>query len=313
MVLERNIGSNTGLELNGPRLDYDILFETPGTYNVHLRMRATIANNVASTPNLNDSVHVGLNGVAVTNASGFGVGVDSPTWEFTNDVLDGLQDVTVTVAEAGIHTLNIWGREDGTELDRIVLTTSATAPSGFGPAESPTLGASPVAGDYDLDFDVDPFDYDVFLESYGSNAAAWADGNQDGVVNASDYAVWREAFAASQLQTSGASDVVETIQGPGSVVGSADSVALAPVIVAGLSANSQTGTNITPHSRPVSGVEAFTVDSALLLVLQEREPGVLEDVDEEVFGAALDELTGATDKAETGTDDDETSLRLLGD
>ncbi len=37
---------------------------------------------------------------------------------------------------AGIHTLNIWAREDGVEIDKVVLEIGGTIPSGFGPARS---------------------------------------------------------------------------------------------------------------------------------------------------------------------------------
>jgi hypothetical protein len=43
---------------------------------------------------------------------------------------------TVDVATTGVHTLTIWGREDGFMCDKIVINTSSTAPSGTGPAES---------------------------------------------------------------------------------------------------------------------------------------------------------------------------------
>jgi hypothetical protein len=44
----------------------------------------------------------------------------------------------INVATAGLHTVNVWMREDGFVLDKIVLSTSSNyAPSGNGPAESP--------------------------------------------------------------------------------------------------------------------------------------------------------------------------------
>jgi hypothetical protein len=55
--------------------------------------------------------------------------------------LSGSLDSGVTFLEinsAGAHTINVWMREDGFRLDRIVLTTdSKYKPSGNGPAESP--------------------------------------------------------------------------------------------------------------------------------------------------------------------------------
>ncbi len=48
---------------------------------------------------------------------------------------------TIVVSTPGIHTINVWMREDGFRLDKIVLTTNANATySGAGPAESPKDG-----------------------------------------------------------------------------------------------------------------------------------------------------------------------------
>ena len=45
----------------------------------------------------------------------------------------------LTVATAGVHTINVWMRESGMVFDKLVLTTAAAyAPSGAGPAESVT-------------------------------------------------------------------------------------------------------------------------------------------------------------------------------
>lgn len=51
-------------------------------------------------------------------------------------------------------------------------------------------------GDYDLDGDVDPHDYLVWLADFGGTGAQNADGNGDGVVDAADYVVWRRALTA---------------------------------------------------------------------------------------------------------------------
>ncbi|MDJ0863901.1 MAG: hypothetical protein QNK18_08435 [Gammaproteobacteria bacterium] len=44
----------------------------------------------------------------------------------------------VNVSSTGPHIVNIWMREDGSTIDKIVPTTSSGyTPSGAGPAESP--------------------------------------------------------------------------------------------------------------------------------------------------------------------------------
>ena len=46
--------------------------------------------------------------------------------------------VRITVGSAGVHVLNLWMREDGATVDRLILTTDASyTPSGNGPPASP--------------------------------------------------------------------------------------------------------------------------------------------------------------------------------
>ena len=64
--------------------------------------------------------------------------------------MDGVV-ATINVTSTGPHTLNVWMREDGLELDKIVLTTDINfTPTGTGPAEG--TGGDP--NNY-LSFEVD--------------------------------------------------------------------------------------------------------------------------------------------------------------
>ncbi len=56
---------------------------------------------------------------------------------------------------------------------------------------------NPLAGDYDIDGDVDADDYSVWKDNFGSTLLLAADGNHDGVVNAADYSVWRNNLGAT--------------------------------------------------------------------------------------------------------------------
>jgi len=50
---------------------------------------------------------------------------------------------TINVATVGLHTLNLWMREDGVVVDRVLLTVNAGfVPDFIGPAES-AFGSSP--------------------------------------------------------------------------------------------------------------------------------------------------------------------------
>ncbi|MEM7809698.1 MAG: hypothetical protein AAF561_16430, partial [Planctomycetota bacterium] len=109
-------GVNTGGEATGPRLDYDIEFANSGTYYVWLRMTAEDFGS--------DSVHVGLNGQSVTTNT-FGVsggGDDVFTWTDASNSIN--RRLTVNVPAAGVHTLNIWMREDGVKVDEIRVARS---------------------------------------------------------------------------------------------------------------------------------------------------------------------------------------------
>ena len=104
-----------------PRLDYAVEFSAPGTYYVWLRAFATL--------NRSNSVHIGLDGRAIRRGKNIHVPV-------TGDyVWSGGPKVPIEVATAGRHTVNLWMREAGTVVDKLVITTDpAYTPQGVGPA-----------------------------------------------------------------------------------------------------------------------------------------------------------------------------------
>ena len=107
-------------------MDYDITFQTAGTYRVYVR-----ANGPTGT---DDSFHAGLNGQSVTSASGYGMGYTG-VWFWANEANED-PFVEIVVPSTGQHTFNIWMREDGVEIDKIVLKVQPGTPSGTGPTES---------------------------------------------------------------------------------------------------------------------------------------------------------------------------------
>ena len=121
-----NTGLNMGLSTDGPAMNYLIDFSTPGTYYVWVRGYGQSGAD--------DSIHVGLNGNGVTLA-GYGLTGWSGSYSWQNSY-NGNATV-INVSSAGEHTLNVWMREDYTVVDKIVVSTSSIAPSGWGPAESP--------------------------------------------------------------------------------------------------------------------------------------------------------------------------------
>lgn len=116
---------STNIASNSPRLDYDVEFETSVNLNVWIRGLGRSGST--------DSVWVGVDG---NDANVIRV---NPTrgdwgWETSSQQI---------VVPAGVHTINIWMREDGTIVDRLLLTPLSVIPTGDGPAESMRGGGGP--------------------------------------------------------------------------------------------------------------------------------------------------------------------------
>jgi hypothetical protein len=104
----------------GPRMDYDIRFETPGTYTVYVRGR--VHDFHGDGTNNDDSLLVGLNGQLIS-AGGNGVtGFSRNLWRWENTYTSVL---TLNIATPGVYTLNIWMRENGMVVDRVFLLNNA--------------------------------------------------------------------------------------------------------------------------------------------------------------------------------------------
>src|SRR5262249_44522953 len=125
---------NSGYQTTSPELQYQVQFTTPGTYYVWVRAWADDDND--------NSVHVGLDGQAVESADRVSTN-QYGGWVWFDTTMAGAV-ATLVVPSAGVHTINVWMREDGFRLDRLLLTTNGSAaPSGDGPPEISGSGASP--------------------------------------------------------------------------------------------------------------------------------------------------------------------------
>ncbi|MEO1619066.1 MAG: Ig-like domain-containing protein, partial [Planctomycetota bacterium] len=121
-----NDGTNTGDSTNGPRRDYSVTVDAPGTFYVWARTRTSSSQD--------DSIHIGLEGTPATYGK-LGLNNSSSDWAWRNTVdgRAGADRVTVHFDTAGTHTVNLWMREDGSQVDKIFLTRSANeTPSGDG-------------------------------------------------------------------------------------------------------------------------------------------------------------------------------------
>ena len=122
--------NNSNYESSSPRLDYLVNFTQVGTHYVWLR-------GIGATGS-DDSAHVGLNGSGQSTSDRISSFSTALSW--SNDTMDSAR-ATINVSAPGEQVLNLWMREDGFVVDKIVLTTDANLdPTSFGvtgPPESP--------------------------------------------------------------------------------------------------------------------------------------------------------------------------------
>jgi len=118
---------NTGYAATSPRMDYQVNFVKTGTHYIWIRGWGAGGGD--------DSCHAGLDGAEIDTCDrlqGWNL-----NYGWSNTTMDSPQS-SFEVPSAGIHTLNIWMREDGLIIDKIVLTTNPDyVPTDDGPPESP--------------------------------------------------------------------------------------------------------------------------------------------------------------------------------
>lgn len=106
-----------------PQLNFQIEFKTAGTYYIH-----TLSSHPTDD---SDSYHVGLDGQWQCHTN-YATHQGAMRWEKSESRWK------LQVFEPGVHTLNIWAREDGIVSHRIYLTTQAgkSCFEGWGPEAS---------------------------------------------------------------------------------------------------------------------------------------------------------------------------------
>ncbi len=118
---------NTGYETDAPRLNFGVNFIKKGTHYIWIR-----GNDTGGGAN---SVHVGLNGSGSSSSDRIEY-TNSGNWEWSKSTMDGVV-ASIDIPSTSLHTLNVWMREDGAILDKIILTTNTNyTPTEMGPEES---------------------------------------------------------------------------------------------------------------------------------------------------------------------------------
>jgi lysophospholipase L1-like esterase len=169
---------NSDLNANSPRLDYRVELAVPATLNVWVRGLGLSGSR--------DSVWVGANSND-SDAQSVALTRGSYGWTSAGQVTLG----------AGVQTINVWMREDGSIVDRVFLTPLSTVPSGDGPPES-SRGDGGGGSRLPLS--------DDFADG---NAGDWMIVD-DSILNASNWAVVNQAFIQSEHTNNNGNDVSES-------------------------------------------------------------------------------------------------------
>lgn len=122
MISSPDIGANTDFG-DGSVLNYEIVFLQAGIYFVWIRDYGIGSG---------DTCHVGLNGQEIST----GNTIDFPRgeWTWVNENRNE-QTITFSIEKSGLYIFNIFMREDGMAVDKILLTRNSDFhPTGVGPA-----------------------------------------------------------------------------------------------------------------------------------------------------------------------------------
>ena len=128
VVTSPDSGALTPNANNSPGLGYLVIFDKPGTWYVWLR---GWGNTNSFGEGSSDSIHAGLNGQLSITADN--IDYFPADWNWSNSTRDNAR-ATITIPSAGVHTFNLWMREDGLAIDKVLLTTDSNyTPTGNGP------------------------------------------------------------------------------------------------------------------------------------------------------------------------------------
>jgi hypothetical protein len=133
-------GTDAATLATGSKLSYKIDFKTSGSYQLWVLAKSVDFNS--------DSIHVGLDNQYKFTSNGI-QGVSGSQFKWVNlsnggTAVPGGSAIAVT---AGVHELNLWGREDGLIIDRIYLTTSTSTTEPVWPPAEPEAPSTELTAD----------------------------------------------------------------------------------------------------------------------------------------------------------------------
>jgi len=149
---------DVNIETDSPHLSYAVDFNTSGTYYLWLKGMAEDSDS--------NSLHFGLDGISISSEDANSLQlVESNVFTWFSEINDGSRP-TVTIPSVGIHTLDIWMREDGAKIGRLLLTTDVDYnPEISEPNESPHQPAD-LTADLNSDGRVNLPDFAIFAEHW---------------------------------------------------------------------------------------------------------------------------------------------------
>ncbi len=151
---------------DGPRLDYGVAFPSSGTWYLWTRFSGDHGGD--------DSVNLGLGGTSVTHSSGTGVGRINPHWEWTGKIETVNTRVAVSVPSVGTHTVNVWMREDGAAIEKLLLTQDVSyTPWGAGPEIAGSTSGGGGGGATEVEPEHDAAGNVTFDGTYAFGYDAW--------------------------------------------------------------------------------------------------------------------------------------------
>ena len=128
------------------------------------------------------------------------------------DVVEGPTPLVQYVGEGQSSIVGLAAGPDGLYFSTLYEDSGAGGPTGSGARIYRVRYINPIAGDYDIDGDVDQDDYAVWRSSFGSNLLLAADGNGNGIVDVADYTVWRDNLGTGVAAASLAAEPIATVQ-----------------------------------------------------------------------------------------------------
>ena len=116
MLSGPNLGTIAHTITASPMLAYTVDFDSAGKRYVWVR---GLGDSDVRFEGKNDSLHVGLNGTLSQTADK--MDRFPAHWSWTNHTRDGIV-ASIDIPSAGVHTINVWMREDGLQFDQLYLT-----------------------------------------------------------------------------------------------------------------------------------------------------------------------------------------------